>query len=262
MTHDFTLIKYRNLLQEVIDTSYTNLTLKEFIMSAPNNCIIMRHDVDRKPDQALKMAQIENEYGLKSTYYFRMTKEVFQPEIIGQIAALGHEIGYHYEVLDKAKGDINKAILIFRQELSELRKIAEVTTICMHGNPLTPWVNRDIWIHHNFKEFGIIGEAYISIDYNKVSYFTDTGRAWNSSKHSIKDIVQNNFKNKEQIKSTDELISLIKNSIPENICIVTHPNRWHDNFGSWLIELVWQNIKNTAKVVIKYRRKKFLTTIF
>jgi hypothetical protein len=59
------------------------------------------------------MALIEHEYGIRSTYYFRTVKEVFQPDIIRKIADHGHEIEYHYEVLDKAK------------------------TICMHGNPLT-----------------------------------------------------------------------------------------------------------------------------
>ena len=253
MAHDFTLIKYRDLLQGIINTDYNAVTVKEFIMSSPDTCIIMRHDVDRKPDRALKMAQIEHEYGVKSTYFFRMTKEVFKPKIIEKIAALGHEIGYHYEVLDKAKGDTNKAILIFKQELSELRKIADVTTICMHGNPLTSWINRDIWIHHNFKDFGIIGEVYLSIDYYKVSYFTDTGRAWNSSRHSIKDIVRTT--RNYEIKSTDDLIDLIKDENQKAICIVTHPNRWTDNFSSWLTELLWQNTKNIGKSMIKFRRK-------
>jgi hypothetical protein len=253
---DFTLSKYKELCQAIFFSEYIPLTVHDYLTQEYTiKCIILRHDVDRKPDQALKIAQIEYELGLRSTFYFRLVKEVFQPEIIKQIESLGHEIGYHYEVLDKAKGNTNKAILIFKEELDELRKVANVTTICMHGNPLTSLVNRDIWIHHNFKDFRIIGEAYISIDYNKVSYFTDTGRAWNSSKHSIKDIVRNNTNNNEKIKSTDELISLIKNCIPESICIVTHPNRWTDNFSSWLTELMWQNIKNTAKVAIKYRRK-------
>jgi hypothetical protein len=31
---------------------------------------LVRHDVDRKPLNALKMAEIENKLGVKSTYYF------------------------------------------------------------------------------------------------------------------------------------------------------------------------------------------------
>lgn len=105
------------------------------------------------------MAQIEHEYGIRSTYYFRTVKDVFKPMIIKKIASLGHEIGFHYEVLDKAKGDVKKAIEIFEKELRELREVADVTTICMHGNPLTFWVNRDLWTNYSFDDFGIISEA-------------------------------------------------------------------------------------------------------
>jgi len=45
---------------------------------------------------------------------------------------LGHEIGYHYEVLSKANGDYETAVELFEQELSEFRKITDVKTICMH----------------------------------------------------------------------------------------------------------------------------------
>ena len=61
----------------------------------------MRHDVDRKPENALKMAEIERQFGIFGTYYFRSTKEVFKAEIMQEIEKMGHEVGYHYEVLDK-----------------------------------------------------------------------------------------------------------------------------------------------------------------
>jgi len=251
---DFTLTKYRELCQAIISSEYEPITVYEYLtQDHTNKCIILRHDVDRKPDRAQKMAQIEHECGIMSTYYFRTVKEVLQPKIIKQIENLGHEIGYHYEVLDKANGNVKKAIEIFEKELRELREVADVTTICMHGNPLTSWVNRDIWKEYSFKDYGIIGEAYLSIDYSKVSYFSDTGRAWNSSKHSVKDIVQANPYG-GKIESTYELIDLIKNGSQRNICILTHPNRWTDDPGGWLFELAWQNIKNIGKTLIKNRK--------
>ena len=254
MKCDFTLSKYRDVCQAIVSSGYVALNMHDYLTQGyANNCIILRHDVDRKPDRAQKMAHIEHDHGITSTYYFRTVKEVFQPGIIRDISNLGHEIGFHYEVLDKAKGDENKAILLFKSELEELRKMAEITTICMHGNPLSSWINRDIWNKYDFNDFGIIGEAYLSIDYSNVSYFSDTGRAWNSSKHSIKDIVEDN-PYKGTIRSTDELIDLIQSQTQQNICILTHPNRWTDNFGAWMFELIWQNIKNIGKSMIKYRK--------
>lgn len=63
---------------------------------------VLRHDVDRLPENSLVTAKIEAELGIKGTYYFRIVPESFDERIIKDIAALGHEIGYHYEELDTA----------------------------------------------------------------------------------------------------------------------------------------------------------------
>ena len=254
---DFTHAKYEELCKAMVDSDCTPVSVCTYLdleaQPQPNRCIIIRHDIDRKPERALKMATIENDLGVKSTYYFRMKKGVFIPEIIKGIANMGHEVGYHYEVLDKAEGDIEKAIRIFEDELKEFRKICDVKTICMHGNPLSKWVNKDIWKKCNFEDFGIIGEPYLSIDYTRVLYLTDTGRKWNS-RFSVKDVVVGaNSQRKEKIKSTGDVIRLIKEGDTEQICILAHPERWSDSFGAWLKELVWQNVKNIGKAILVRR---------
>jgi hypothetical protein len=59
--------------------------------------------------------------------------------------------------LDKAKGNYGKAIEKFGEELKECRKICDVKTICMHGNPLSRWTNKDVWAKYDFNDFDIIG---------------------------------------------------------------------------------------------------------
>ena len=249
MTLDFTLEKYRELCEAIVE-NYKPVSVVSYLTIKPSeNSIIVRHDVDRKPENALKMAKLEDDIGVTSTYYFRMQKGVFKPEIIKEIADMGHEVGYHYEVLDKAKGNFEEAIKIFEDELRRFRKICEVKTVCMHGNPLTPWVNKDLWSRYDFKEFDIIGEPYISIDYEKVLYLSDTGRTW-GAKFSLKDIKAGGI----DVKSTDDVIKLLKDRVSEDVCILTHPNRWSDNFGGWLVELLWQNVKNVGKVGVRYGR--------
>ena len=66
------------------------------------------------------MAEIENNYGVRSTYYFRAKKNVFVPQIILKIAEMGHEIGYHYECLSDTNGDVEKALIDF-ENLKKLR---------------------------------------------------------------------------------------------------------------------------------------------
>lgn len=260
MSLDFTLSKYRELCDAISKSNIVTLTVKDYITSQDlsDNFVILRHDVDRKLEHALKMAKIENEYNITSTYYFRTISDVFKPDIIKAINNMGHEVGYHYEVLDKADGDFDKAIKIFEEELGEFRKICDVKTVCMHGNPLSKWTNKDLWKKYGFKDFGIIGEPYLSIDYEKVFYLTDTGRAWNKLKFSVKDVVDKSTNHLvEKIKNTDDIINLIEYEKLDQICILTHPNRWSDCFSGWLKEMVWQNIKNVGKAGIAWYRGVF-----
>ncbi|WP_367343962.1 hypothetical protein [Methanomethylovorans sp.] len=249
---DFTMDKYEIICQNLLKAKLTSSTVKDFLLKKnKSRIVILRHDVDKDPNLALKMAKIEYLYGIRSTYYFRYKRGVFDSNIIKNISNMGHEIGYHYEVLDKAKGDYFLAMEIFKEELKCLRNIAEVSTICMHGNPLTPWVNKDIWKKYNFEDFGILGEAYLSLNFNDIYYFTDTGRSWNSSKYSVKDIIDNYPIHK--INSTDDLIDFMYKT-DKNMCILVHPNRWKDKLISWYIELIYQNIKNIGKLILNYRK--------
>lgn len=264
MNRDFTLIKYESLLKAIIKTKYATTTVNDYIAFEPQNCIIMRHDVDRAINQSFAMAKLEYDHGIKSTYYFRYRKDTFKPDIIRKILDMGHEVGYHYEVIDKAKHDFEKAIEIFKKELDEFRLITNISTICMHGNPLSPYSNLEIWDKYSFESFGIMGEPYLSIDYNKVIYFTDTGRTWSDPKILNKYFVDNkdfidrsgiNGKYKPRnIFKTDDVIQLIESEMFPQICLLTHPNRWCDEHLSWTKELVFQRIKNIGKAgLILYR---------
>ena len=255
MHRDFTLNRYRTLLSAAVDSIYTPTTVRDYLASPPGRWLILRHDVDRAPGRALDIARVEEEMGVRGSYYFRRGADVFKPEIISEIADMGHEVGYHYETLDKAKGDVDKAIRLFEQELAEFREIADIKTVCMHGNPLAPWANRDMWGNHDLKDFGLLGEPYLSIDYNTIMYLTDTGRTWAGGKVSVKDVVNTQYVNK--VSSTAGVIDLIRSGRFPGVCLLAHPNRWCDDPGAWLWELVWQNAKNVGKRgIVWYRARK------
>ena len=250
---DFTIQMFRTVCSEIKKQGYVPITVEDYCSGdADSNRenIIFRHDVDRKIDTALRMATIENEMNIRATYYFRYTPEVFKPAIIQKIKELNHEIGFHYEVLDKTNGNYEQAIELFAKELKSMREIANVRTICMHGNPLKSWSNRDLWETYDYRKFGIIGEPYLSIDYNKFLYLSDTGRTW-SGKYSVKDLVEKTLS--EKIRDTNDIINLIKSGRSPNICLLIHPNRWSDDPVEWFYELICQNIKNLGKRFLKRR---------
>ncbi len=51
------------------------------------------------------MAHLEHDLGVAGTYSFRATPGVWDAGAMDNIAALGHELGYHYEDPAIAKGD-------------------------------------------------------------------------------------------------------------------------------------------------------------
>lgn len=252
LTHhklDFTLDKFRQLCSSM-EKKYNFITMEEYVTAGdklPERFVLMRHDIDRYAKDALKAARIEQEFGIRATYYFRSNKAVFVPKIINEIERMGHEVGYHYEVLSTAKGDYQKAIKLFEKDVHKFRNICNLKTICMHGAVLSKYDNRDLWKYYDFRNFGLVGEAYLSVGKN-LNYFTDTGRGWNS-KSNLRDFIPG--KNEKIFaKTTDDLIELIESQEMSNFYISLHPERWKSNVVHWGLYWLQDFAFNSGKKVL------------
>ncbi|MBN2332047.1 MAG: hypothetical protein JXO49_09200 [Deltaproteobacteria bacterium] len=253
---DFTLPMYEQLCQTVLDHHFVIKTIHEAVNKTQRNspALIFRHDVDRQPHTALNMAKLEHRLGIKASYYFRFVQGVYIPEIIKEIHAMGHEIGYHYETLSKCNGDYDRAILLFQKELAEFRSLCPVTTISMHGRPLSPYDNRTLWQRYDFKTFGIAGECYLSLDYQAITYLSDTGRTWNPHRYNVRDRVDQ--APLPPLESTSDLISYLSGEHHRDICILTHPNRWTTTKSEWLFSACSDFLINQGKrIIISLRRR-------
>lgn len=251
---DFTVYAYKEMLDALILAGYEFRTFRDYLKNPLGKVVILRHDVDKKPGNSQRFAEIEHDRGLKSSYYFRVVTESLQVDKLLAIKKLGHEIGYHYEDMDPAKGDPEKAIKSFERNLEHLRKLAPIETICMHGSPLSKYDNKDLWKHFDYRKYGIIGEPYFDIDYSKLFYITDTGRKWNNRDASIRDKVESPYE--IEVKSTQHFIELIRaGSMPKQMMINTHPQRWNDDLLPWVVELVSQTVKNRVKRMLARRKK-------
>jgi hypothetical protein len=265
---DFTILKYKSLLKTLQDKGYRFITFYEYLKQDRSNTpnpqtrdsepatnsserlIILRHDVDRKPKNSLATAKIEEGLGIAGSYYFRMVPESFEEGIIREIAARGHEIGYHYETMDTvasryrdadysvsrsdlldssekdyfvdssknndtSRNDVltDTAYQLFLHNLERFRQIADIRTICMHGSPRSKYDNREIWKKYSYRQLGIIGEPYFDVDFNRVLYLTDTGRRWDGWRVSVRDKVpqQEQWKREKlTFRITKEIIKAVK----------------------------------------------------
>jgi hypothetical protein len=246
---DFTLKIYDELLSELISKSYTFQTFEAFMQHPAKKVVVLRHDVDRLPQNAVDMAKIEHAHGVRASYFYRIVREVNKPELITAVKELDHEIGYHYEDLTLAKGDKKLAIRMWEKNLAYFRTFYPVTTACMHGSPISRWDNRDIWKDYNYRDYGIIAEPYFDVNYDNMFYVTDTGRSWNSRAISVRDKVDTKYN--IRVNSTQHLVELVKQGkLPDMIMINTHPHRWFNPGPGWYRELVLQNAKNVVKRLI------------
>jgi hypothetical protein len=252
---DFTLRKYQTLLLALQQAGFRFVSFEDFCEGrAGEKFVILRHDIDKMPENALKIAKLEAQLSIKATYFFLTTKAVFKENIIQEIKALGHEIGYHYKDLVEAGGNTEKAIASFEKNLSLLRAIAPVKTIAMDGCPTSKIDNKDIWKKHNYRDFGIIGEPYFDIDFNQIFYLTDTGRMWDGDKYSVRDKVRTTFTQKYH--TTNQIIKAAKDSrLPDKIMLTTHPQRWTDSRAGWLKEYLGQSAKNQIKYLLNIGKR-------
>jgi hypothetical protein len=241
---DFTLSTYNNLLNVLTEKKYTFQTVSEFLETTAQRAVMLRHDVDDRKENSLLFAKIQHERGIKGSYYFRMVPQSYDEQVIREIASMGHEIGYHYETMDTSKGNIDNAYREFCDNLEQLRKIATIRTICMHGSPRSSLDNKDLWKTYDYKTLGLIGEPYFDIDFNDVAYLTDTGRRWNGSNVSIRDKIMGRYS--FNFRTTNNIIQHI-DQIPNRIMFTFHPQRWTNSPALWLKELVMQNLKNQVK---------------
>ena len=252
-TLDFSLDKYQELC-EVLQEHYRICTVFEYLSEKPDgNIALVRHDVDRKIKNSLRMAEKEHKQGIRSSYYFRYPS-TFRPDVLIRIRDLGHEIGYHYEVLSKTNGNFEKAVTLFSSELEEFRKICPITTICMHGSPLSKYNNRDLWSRYDYHSYGIIGEAFLSFeqDNGDLHYLTDTGRTW-SGKHSLRDVMRTapGNGNPEILDTTDDLIGWIAQGSAKKLYLTIHPERWSSNSGEWLVWSALDFGMNLGKKILR-----------
>jgi len=252
---DFTFNMYDELCKTIASSKYETITFEEFFKTKNTleNFIILRHDVDKWPVNALKLAMIESKYNIKTTYFWRNVSHVFKPELIKQQVKLGHEIGYHYETLAQAKGDYEKALSIFQEWLERFRIITNINTICMHGSRFTKWDNRLLWEKFDFKEFDIIGEPYLSINYTDIKYLSDSGGSWLDKGQRTRDAIDDI--DNVSVHSSKQIIELINGGKYNKLIILVHPDRWNNSGFIWYYEYVTKKIRNIIKQTYNFFKK-------
>lgn len=282
---DFTIKKYKKIIDSLVKQKFNFYNVKDSLdlenIDTNNKYAIIRHDIDTKHDLsiALEMARYEANHKISASYYFRTIPDVYDEKVIREIYNLGHEIGYHYEVLALTEGDMQKGIELFESDLKKMRKNTPIKTICQHGGTLGKYSSTSVfgliksgialmtgklnlnyypsiglWDKYKLSDFDLTGDAYLSLDFKKIKYFSDTGLSWDSHGTRIVDNVDEGDNSKIIAHTTNDLISLINKGTISKLNLLVHPANWNDNYFDWLKWRTLQNIRNISKKLLKKKR--------
>ena len=222
--------------------------------------VVLKHDVETKVKNALKLAQIEANYGHYGSYYVQayLLENKENLDMLNKIKELGHEVSYHYDVMDFAKGDLDLAIKEFEKNKTVFEENNfYLSTLCQHGNPVMERVgytsNRDFFrsqrvksLYPNMCDIMVNFKEKADTEY---TYFSDAGHRFNLIFDPINnDVIKSDDKNLP-IDDMDEIIGYIEK---ENCIVSMHPHRWEKNaisycFKGWIFKI----IKAVAKLLMK-----------
>jgi hypothetical protein len=139
-THD----EYRTFLTAFLEGGYRILTIHDAVTARVDEpFVILRHDIERSVARVATLADIEEELGVRSTLYVRTDTRAYRPSVLARLQSRGFEIGYHYNTLDRADGDLDRAAEMFVTDLARLRTDGlEIRSATAHGDP---WKKRSTY---------------------------------------------------------------------------------------------------------------------
>ncbi|XVH33849.1 polysaccharide deacetylase family protein (plasmid) [Haloferacaceae archaeon DSL9] len=163
--------------------------------------VLLRHDIDWSPKNALRVASIEEQRGVKATYFFLLTSPFYnlfhKPNrvILDRIASMGHDIALHFSTHQYWNDEPPEAALVEEVE-SELRVLEEllgesVETVSFHRPP--EWVFE--------RAYDSFISAYEPRFFSEIAYRSDSNHRW-----------------RDEHPLAEEL--------PEYLQVLTHPGLW------------------------------------
>lgn len=183
----FTIDAYKNLIHLLQLKNYEFCFYGESEVVARS--VILRHDIDLSLDKAVEMAKVENELGVKATYFILTSTNFYNVfskesyEKLQQIKELGHVIGLHF---DEKRYEIESVEEMEKYILYELRMLNEllnenIKVISMH-RPSKLILENEIVIP------GIIN-SYSRKFFKDMKYVSDSRMHW---RENILEIIHSN----------------------------------------------------------------------
>lgn len=215
----FTYVAYADLLKQLEYNKYNFVSY--FNNISEKKQVILRHDVDMSLGKAVKMAELEYNQGVVSTYFVLVRSDFYNifsaqsQKLLKRLLKLGHDVGLHF---DETLYNFNKTSIYdmveYEKKLLESVIEIEVKSISMH-RPSKVTLDSD----YRFKD---LVNSYSQEYFKKWKYVSDSRMYWREDVEKI--ISSNAFK---------------------SLHILTHPI-WYNDEGFSMNEIL-KSFVNSAK---------------
>lgn len=253
--------KWRSFCEKLSRNGITSVPASDVLDGAVNEPFtVLKHDVETNVKKALYMAQLEHRYGHRGSYYVQayLLNDENNVRMLQQMQQMGHEISYHFDVMDSNHGNLDAAINEFDENLNKFRKAGfPIKTLCQHGNPVVERVgytsNRDFFraeaVQSRYPELCDIMVDFPAKANREYLYYSDAGRQF----HLIFDPINNdrNDSAKQDIayKNLNEVFAAFRG---QNAIISAHPHRYSKSAVIYSVKAVaFYVVKAAAKLLMK-----------
>lgn len=196
----FSYESYRGLLKQLTAADYG---FKKYDDRIEHSDVLLRHDVDWSPSKALRMAEIEAELNIYSTYFFLLTSPFYNAlfednrESIQRIYDLGHDVGVHFSTHQYWSDAPTDSELEYRvqEEIEILKTVVDDVSDAVSFHIPPDWILRE--------EFQSFDSTYAERFFTDIEYRGDSNQRW-----------------RQQHPFTG--------GIPNTVQILVHPGLWGD----------------------------------
>jgi len=159
--------KYQDLL-EILLSSGLKPSL-DWNNKATPSTLLLRHDVDFSIEYAHKLAILENDFNVKSSFFFMLSSNMYNlfsrrnRELVKEIKAMGHLVSLHF---DPASYNNLDSFIIEKNAFESLIE-SEIDIISIH--------RPGPFLQENNRKLGDINQTYCDAYSKEMKYLSDSG---------------------------------------------------------------------------------------
>jgi len=177
----FTFAHYREILEKALDLGYVFNTFDGYEEVSAPRLILLRHDIDLSLDNCLRLARIEHELGVQSTFFVRVHARLYNPfefqsyKKLREIESLGHEMALHYEPGFALAVDEDEELMV-RREKTILESVLNHPVVSASAH--LPGKTGSTICDANKESFSIKYDAYSPRFIKDFKYLSDSNGRW------------------------------------------------------------------------------------